>query len=236
MERVEDFEGLCRLVASEFFPPPGLARDDLMQLARIGAWKALKTFDPERRGAASLKNFVVLCAQKEIQTGLTMARRQKHLPVNDSDRFEQPLGADRDESLVLGDTIPSKGPSAHEQLLVRQDLDALVEAIAILLSPLERAALVGVVWEGRPYEDIVAAGQARSVKQIDNALQRARKKLGDRMMPTLREELEVALPAQDGIGDCQWSDAMRSMNARVLASGPPHEREDVRGVREAPAD
>lgn len=167
---------MCRSVVETFFPPAGLDYDDLMQLARIGAWKALTTYDAERVGPYSnVGGWVAFCARKEVQTGLTQAHRQKHCPLNESERFERPLQSADRPGETLAEVVPSSLPSPHARAEQAQELRELARAFRERLSDLECASIVGLL-NGQTYEEI-ADRYGVSTKMVDNATWRGRKKL-----------------------------------------------------------
>lgn len=158
------WEGLCRSVVSDYFPPPGLDRDDLMQEARIGVYEAIRDYRPARGRRAS---FIGLCVRRQVQTALLAAHRGKHSPLNDA--ITVLAGSPAHLSLV-GDPDPSE--TAHGSGLIRA-----LFAACWSLSDLELRVFELLV-AGHSYDE-VAAEIKTDYKTVDNAWQRATHKLRD---------------------------------------------------------
>lgn len=178
------FEPLCRSIASEFFLPGG-DQDDLLQEARIGAWKGLRDWRPD--GGATLSGFVAMCIRRQCITAVKLARAGKHRVLDEALRADARVYGE-DESLALVDTLVAPGADPACIVEDRERVAAIIDAIATTLSPLERRALIGFV-NGLSYAEIAASTTdvprrsswraARAEKTIDNALFRARRKLSD---------------------------------------------------------
>jgi len=157
---------------------PGAKRDDVLQHAWIGFWKAIQAYD----GRMPFRAFAKMCVRRELITVVKMARRQKHFwhltalsldaecPwIEDAERtvldvFVDPA-APSVEDVVFG---PPKGVSAEE-------LVAWAERHwGLRLTELERE-----VWrlriEGHSYAEIQRM-LGCGYKTVDNAVQRLRKK------------------------------------------------------------
>jgi RNA polymerase sporulation-specific sigma factor len=178
-------EGMARKVVAGYYAP-GLDRDDLHQEARIGIAKAVHDFD----GRTPFKAFAWMCAQRQVMTAVKTATRDKRRVLNEAISLHAtPPGAD-DDAMNWGDVLA--GTDDVVELLL--SIEHLQEVIARLdlLTPLERAVL-GRNLGGQPYEEIVAAlpELARSTKAVDNALQRAMKKL--------RSDAQVERPPRHGV-------------------------------------
>lgn len=130
---------------------PGLDREDLQQEALIGALKARRTYD----GSSPFLAFEWLCMRRAVISAARSA-----------------TGPERGGGTWMED-LPEDVAAMHttEHLAeVRAELRAIA-ARALLLSPIERRAIEGVA-NGLTYQEI-----GGPFKQIDNAVQRARRKL-----------------------------------------------------------
>jgi RNA polymerase sigma factor (sigma-70 family) len=139
---------------------PGADRDDVGQEALLALYAAVLRYDGER-AFGPLATTVV---RRALVSMLRAALRGKHRPINDL-RLEQRT----EEGIELAELIADRGPGPFERVHEREQLRQITAAIGSL-SALERRALAGTL-EGRPYHDIGPA------KAVDNALQRARKRL-----------------------------------------------------------
>jgi len=139
-------------IAREFYFP-GADHSDVQQEALIGLWEACGGYDPDRGPFPPYARAVI---RNRLRQELTRARRLGRLLLTDSSRdpIEQHPGL-----LSLEDTV-----------ILREDARRLLGLI-LQLSVLERESLLSVS-NGIPY-----AQQGYSRKSIDNAIQRARRKL-----------------------------------------------------------
>jgi RNA polymerase sporulation-specific sigma factor len=144
---------------------PGADHDDVRQEALLALYEAVRAWDSQRQPFVPFARFVI---RRQLATMIKTALRRKQQPLNTALRFEA-LVADGGHELTLGDITPSLEPSPHERLVQREQLQRLTAA-ASRLSELERHALGGRL-SGVPY---VALGEQ---KTIDNAIQRARRRL-----------------------------------------------------------
>jgi RNA polymerase sporulation-specific sigma factor len=166
---------MCRGIVSTYFPPPGLDRDDLMQEARIGAWKAWRDFRGET--GAPFGSFARMCIERQVITAIKTGTRRKHTPLSEALSFDAGLKADDDGT--VGDVVLlSAAANPERRLLDRERFLEAVELLARDLSDLERAVFLAFEVDGLSYERIASALDLER-KTIDNALQRARHKLDD---------------------------------------------------------
>ena len=144
---------------------PGADGEDVLQEARIGFAKAVRAYRPERGG--SFRSFARRCVGRQLATALTAARRSKHRPLNEAARGE---GAVRDSQNLPGGDDPVDRALAAELL-------GELERAASSLSALERQLLAHALLGWSSGEAAHSLGIAR--KSADNALQRARRKVGE---------------------------------------------------------
>lgn len=148
--------------------------EDLLQEALIGLFKAVRDFEWDR--AQSFRYFAELCIMRQITSAVRMATRQKHQPLNNYLSIAQPLASEEGE-WWLEDTLTKElVADPEEQIFLKQVCSELRERMEKELSDLEREVLMAHL-EGKSYQEI-AVELRRSVKCVDNALQRARRKLG----------------------------------------------------------
>jgi RNA polymerase sporulation-specific sigma factor len=167
-ELLERYEGIVIAIASEYFLPRA-DHEDLVQEARLGFFKAVRDYRP---GHASFATFARLCVQRQVITAVKTATRRKHEALNEA------IGERRDEgeeelSVATLCADPNADPAdVFERYEV---LGRVVVAFHESLSGLEARAVQGVV-AGESYDEI-GAECGLGYKSIDNALQRARRKL-----------------------------------------------------------
>ena len=151
----------------------GAEREDVVQEAVIGLYKAVRDFDPERH--LSFAGFAELCVNRQVLTAVRNATRHKHGPLNDYvSVWRDELG--EDGGTPLAEALP--GPAATdpaELVLSAERLRSVREHLADALSPLE-AQVLELHVQGFSYAAI-AERLERSEKAVDNALQRIKRKL-----------------------------------------------------------
>jgi RNA polymerase sporulation-specific sigma factor len=196
---MQPYEGLCRKIAREYFGP-GLEYDDLIQEARIGAFKGLRDWDPERGSAKAA--FIALTIRRQVITGVKTATRAKHRNLNFSLRAVPDVDGELVEVLDLLQGPEADDPETHA--ITYEELRDLATRIRERLSDTECAVLLGLL-NGYSYDEIAdRIGGDR--KQVDNALARAKFKLGvrvprsnlDRVFATRRGDCGYACPGCGG--------------------------------------
>lgn len=169
------YRGFVESKARSYFLA-GAEQDDVVQEGMIGLYKAIRDF---RSGKlARFRSFVELCVTRQIITAVKSATRNKHALLTDCVSLQQSLGDDGGASLmdVLVDTRAS---DPEQALLERGTLQCVRAAAAEDLSGLEHRVFRGYL-QGRTYHQM-AADLGRAPKAIDNALQRAKRKVGQRL-------------------------------------------------------
>ncbi len=162
----EKYTTTVRALARPYFLTGGDS-EDLIQEGMFGLLNAVRHFDQGRD--VSFRTYAQRCIVSRLFAAVRGASRFKHRPLNDSISFESPQF---DERLILS-TGNLRDP---EELVITQELtDELQAELAERLSSLERDVL-DLYLEGLSYTDI-AAKLGRSVKSVDNAVQRIRHKL-----------------------------------------------------------
>ena len=144
------------------FTVPASEKDDLRQEALIGLYKAALAYRP---ALSSFSTFAYLCMRSNV---LSFLRRQQKGAA-----FLYEDGADPDE---ISDGV-NPFPDPQLALIDREAADAILRQMDRVLSPRENRILA-LFLQGLGREEIAAACGV-SVKSVDNALFRCRKKLKD---------------------------------------------------------
>lgn len=151
----------------------GADKDDVYQEGLIGLYNAVESFDETK--SASFGTFAVLCITRQIQSAAKMASRKKHIPLNG---YISLWGTDKEtdelrEKYGLEQNLSADNP---EDLVIKKELsDRVAYVIENLLSEKERDLYSDFI-NGYSYKDI-ALKYKQDYKSIDNAIQRARKKI-----------------------------------------------------------
>lgn len=152
----------------------GADHDDVVQEGMIGLFKAIRDFRAER--LAPFRCFAEICVTRQIVSAVKSARRRKHLPLNQYVSLFRPtvegepplselLAAPRGEE--LGDFHGGDLDLRLREYLVRR---APQELTGLELEVIRRRL------DGKSYQQ-VAVELGCSPKRIDNALQRAKRKI-----------------------------------------------------------
>lgn len=151
----------------------GADREDIVQEGMIGLYKAIRDFRVSK--LTSFRAFAELCITRQIITAIKTATRQKHRPLNSYVSLNKPA-YDEESDRMLIDVISSSKISNPEDIIIgREDYSSIESKMGKILSPLELAVLRKYI-EGKSYYE-VAEELSRSVKSVDNALQRVKNKL-----------------------------------------------------------
>ncbi len=140
------------------FSTAGVEDEDLAQEALLGLLLAVRHFSPE--GGASFTTYATTC----ISNRLTSVLRHDAPHA----RHERPLGEEQD--------LPASPHSdPFVQVQAREDADSLLAGLRQTLTPLEYQVML-IRLRGGSYRE-AAARLGVSVKAVDNAVQRLRRKL-----------------------------------------------------------
>jgi RNA polymerase sporulation-specific sigma factor len=168
------YRGLVEGKARAYFVC-GADHEDVVQEGMIGLFKAVRDYQAER--LVRFRPFAEICVTRQIISAVKSASRQKHLPLNRYVPLSRPAG---EEDAILADVLAD--PRADEPeaaILDRRLTDYLEQDAATELSELENQ-VVRCRLEGMSYEQMAAALKCRP-KCVDNALQRAKRKIWSRI-------------------------------------------------------
>lgn len=161
---IYDFRAIIAQCTSAYFLA-GAEKQDLVQEGRVGLFKAIRDYDPEKNDA--FIPFAKLCIKRTIQTAVSTANRKKHIPLNESLSLEK-------EELDGGDISYKKASDPETLYIEAFEANDTLERIEKALSKGEKEVFFYLL-EGLDYRQI-ADVLGRDVKSIDNAMQRIRNK------------------------------------------------------------
>lgn len=152
----------------------GAEHEDVVQEGMIGLFKAIRDFS--ERGCSAFRSFAELCVTRQIITAVKTSTRHKHQVINQSLSLDQRPGAadgaDLEERLA-----DPQGLDPEQVALARSFCREIIGKIQAVLSDFEAEVLAAYL-QGMSYKGIARRLGCR-VKQIDNALQRSKKKLAE---------------------------------------------------------
>ncbi|MBQ2770668.1 MAG: RNA polymerase sporulation sigma factor SigH [Clostridia bacterium] len=155
----------------------GADREDLIQEGMIGLYKAVYDFNPEKQ--PTFKAFAEMCIKRQIITAIKSATRKKHMPLNNSISLDRQVFDGESERTLIEMLQSARVSDPEEAFISREDYETIARNIEERLTPLEKSALSYYI-KGFSYQHI-AKELNRSVKCIDNAIQRVKKKLEDQL-------------------------------------------------------
>ena len=138
-------------------------RDDLLQEATIGFFKAVRDF---KIGRSPFASFVALCVRRQLVTLIKSATRVKHEPLNQSISLDAPVFEYGTETLI--DRVAAIDVDPVEFV----ESDVLLTRLRSRCTPLERATLT-LYGEGYSFEEM-AEELGVNPKSIDNAVWRVK--------------------------------------------------------------
>ena len=143
----------------------------------IGLYKAVMDYQFDRQ--TSFRGFAELCITRQIISAIKAATRKKHMPLNTYISFNRSTYEGEAERPLI-DVLTSTRISDPEEVLIgKENYAAVADSIEHSLSKLERGAL-GLYLYGYSYQQI-AEHLNITVKSVDNAIQRVKKKLEARL-------------------------------------------------------
>lgn len=141
--------------------------DDLVQEGMVGLLKAIKYFDSQK---SSFNNFATLCIKRQIFSAIKSANSQKNIFLNEAiiNNFEN---ENKIESFEL---LKTKIASLEDEILLKEKIENLKKYFENNLSKFEKKVFSYIV-KDYSYKEI-SNELNKSVKSIDNAIQRIKKK------------------------------------------------------------
>ncbi len=152
----------------------GADSEDLVQEGMIGLFKAIRDYNIEK--SASFYGFAKMCIERQVYSAVTASNRKKHSPLNSYVSIYIDVEDKEDGARMFGELLEAGNDSNPETRFIgKEELLTMQEAIDTRLSDFEKKVME-LYLEGLAYSDI-ASQLDKSVKSIDNAVQRIRSKL-----------------------------------------------------------
>lgn len=162
------FRPLVQSVAGRFYMPH-CDPEDVYQIAFIGLWRAVLCYDPQRN--AGFTAFARVCIRRQILSELKRMQRLC-LPLLS-------LSESAEDNQQWLEQLPDPNQDLLRQLVERESAQQHREFLATRLSPLE-SKVVELYRQQLSYREI-AARLGCSLKAVDNALARIKRKARRRM-------------------------------------------------------
>jgi RNA polymerase sporulation-specific sigma factor len=173
---LKKYRGLVEGKARAYFLA-GADREDVVQEGMIGLYKAIRDFRMDK--PAGFRAFAELCVTRQIITAVKSATRQKHLPLNKYVSLQSSPSESESDGMLL-DILPDACVVDPEKIILDADAtEALKKRTNGDLSKLEKRVLKFYM-QGKSYEEMAKLLSCQ-IKSVDNALQRAKRKIGEKM-------------------------------------------------------
>lgn len=156
----------------------GAERDDLLQEAMIGLFKAIRDYSPNKD--ASFRTFAEICINRQLLSAVKRSARKKNQPLNQSLSLDTPMTEEHGPDWTLLDVISEQSAQTPEDYLLKnEDQIDISKRLDSVTSPFEKEVLRCYL-EGKSYQEM-ADYFGKNVKAIDNAIQRIKKKMVSRL-------------------------------------------------------
>ncbi len=167
------YKGIVKKKANMYFMAGG-DEEDIVQEGMIGLLKAIRKYNSDKDTYFSA--FAARCISNQIISSIRTAQRDKHKALNTSVSLSNPVKNAHENEMTIGDTLKTDTAQEPETLLIFKDvLDYILNNGDRILSDFE-VQVVSEALKERDYEKI-AAKLGKSVKSVDNAMQRAKRKI-----------------------------------------------------------
>ena len=165
---LERYKGMVKAKARGFFLSGG-DMDDLIQEGMIGLHRAVVDYT-ESRGA-SFRSFALLCVHRQIIDAIKQDGRKKNIPLTNYASINIP----EDDETAYVYSIEAEGANPEDIFLKKEANDIFLETMQSQLSQLDYKVLE-LYLSAYSYNDIAQSVEI-TVKQVDNAIQRIKKKI-----------------------------------------------------------
>lgn len=156
----------------------GQDNNDLNQEAMIGLFKAYQSYKSSLN--FDFKSFACLCINRQIQSAIKAANRNKNKALNDYISLNNQGGfdikqEDQDDEDALYFIIPSNEQLPDDMLISKEKIESIKKEIINNLSKLEKQVL-SLYLKGLTYKQI-SKKLEKTEKSIENSLTRIKSKL-----------------------------------------------------------
>lgn len=167
------YHSIIRSIASNYFFM-GSDQEDVLQEGMFGFYKAIRDFDENK--CVCFIQFARLCVSRQIMATAKKASGPKHRPLNYYISLDKYIYDEYDGNKTMFDIISDGKVFEPDKEVIYYELSQdLKKVIREKLSNFERK-VVALHLESESYEKIAEVLNCE-IKSVDNALQRARKKI-----------------------------------------------------------
>ena len=150
----------------------GADADDVVQEGMIGLLKAVRKYDPSKN--ASFATFAEICVTSQMISAIRSAERIKNKALNTSVSLNVP----ENEGTTLENMLQANYADTPEEMLLFKDVTYYILNNGDNVFSDFEMRVINEAIKGYSYDQI-AQKLGKTPKSIDNALQRAKKKIND---------------------------------------------------------
>ena len=156
-----------------------IAQEDLFQEGQIGFFKAMRDYNPEKKIPFGV--FAQHCVRCQFITAVKALQRLKNQPLNTAYSLDYSI-AEENENYTLLDILVSDELEAKPEfcLVMKEDYEFCQSVVTKELTPFDYRIFLSYV-RGMSYQEI-ADEISGSIKSVDNALQRSKRKMRRHIM------------------------------------------------------
>lgn len=191
---VTRYHRLVRICARPYFLAGGDS-EDLIQEGMFGLLKAVREYDAEKE--TSFHTYAEVCIRNRILSAVSAAARDKHAPLNHGISIESPLFEGHSDFYALRDSL-SQEQSPEDMLIGLEEQQERINTLKDSLSPLE-GTILDLYLSGFSYQEI-ADRTGKSLKSVDNAVQRIRRKVARQLIPAFSAKADANITSPSKIG------------------------------------
>ena len=151
-------------------------KDDVEQLATIGFWEAINSYNPDRNG--DFEAYAGMIIKRKMIGALRKDSTEKAKLNTLANSIDDTISSDGEGGeITIGDTIASKEASPEEQYLGKSGARELMEFMRDKFSQAERDVVMRYIRGYKVSE--IAEETGMKYKSVENALMRVKNKLAD---------------------------------------------------------
>lgn len=157
------------LACARHYYLPGAEKEDLIQEGMIALYHAIKGYNYKHPFPA----FAKTCVVRKMCTAVRLSNKQKNTILSNAFYLGEPIYEDNVETYL--DRVPAKNIDPCDLIAYKDERNEMLNNVQKNLSCLERQALK-LYCDGLQYQEIANILGVKE-KSVDNALQRAKRKL-----------------------------------------------------------
>ncbi len=167
----EYFRNYLKVISHRFYLI-GAEKEDIIQEGMMGLFRAINDYKPDND--ISFKTFGSICIQRQVKSALRTNIRQKHLALNSSVSLQAVKGEEDTREFANFVAGGSNGGNPEEIVISNENSEMIYSMLSDSLSRFEKDILA-LYNQGLSYKEISEI-KKKSIKSIDNAVQRIRRK------------------------------------------------------------